>query len=113
MKTLLKLLIFILFSNSSFTQERVKYQKETCIVLGNCNMCKKKIEKTAKLVVGVKGAKWNVITGKLKLKFNPEMTDLVSIEKAVAGVGYDTERYKATEESYNSLHYCCKYERKK
>ena len=107
------LLVFVFSFYSLSSQDKIAYEKEKFKVWGNCSMCKKKIEKTAKLVVGVRSAKWNVITGKLKLKFNPEMTDLVSIEKAIAGVGYDTERYKATKESYNSLHYCCKYERKK
>jgi hypothetical protein len=36
---------------------------------------------------------------------------LEQIHKAIAAVGYDTELFKATDESYNNLHFCCKYER--
>ena len=34
------------------------------------------------------------------------------LQKAIADVGYDTENYRADDDVYNSLHYCCKYERK-
>ena len=52
-----------------------------------------------------------MLNGKMKVKFNPELTNLDDIHKAIALVGYDTELYKATDESYNNLHFCCKYER--
>ena len=69
------------------------------------------IEKAAKSVDGVKTARWNMVNGKMKVKFNPEKTDLEKIQQAIAFVGYDTELFKATDESYNNLHFCCKYER--
>ena len=64
-----------------------------------------------KSIDGIKTARWNVVNGKMKVKFNPELTNLDDIHKAIALVGYDTELYKATDESYNNLHFCCKYER--
>jgi len=67
---------------------------------------------TVKAVDGVKTARWNVVNGKMKIKFNPEKTNLDQIHKAIIHVGYDTELYNASDESYNKLHYCCKYERK-
>jgi len=103
------IVICLFYFTDSFSQERVKYQKETFIVSGNCEMCKKKIEKTAKLVEGVKRAKWNVINGEMKIRFNTKKTNLDIIQKSIANIGYDTELYKATDESYNNLHFCCKY----
>jgi len=47
----------------------------------------------------------------LKVKFNPEKTNLEKIQQLIASVGYDTELFKATDESYDKLHFCCKYER--
>ena len=35
-------------------------------------MCKATIEKAVKAVDGVKTARWNVVNGKMKIKFNPE-----------------------------------------
>ena len=100
----------LLISISLFAQ-KPKYQKEDFKVWGKCEMCKTLIEKTVKSIDGVKTARWNVVNGKMKVKFNPELTNMDDIHKAIALVGYDTELYKATDESYNNLHYCCKYER--
>ena len=75
-------------------------------------MCKKKIESTAINIEGVKSATWNVQKQSLKVKFFSEKTTLEEIQKSIAEIGYDTELFKATDEAYNNLHYCCKYERK-
>ena len=100
------LLLFVVSS-----AQKPKYQKEDFKVWGKCDMCKTLIEKTVKSIEGIKTARWNVVNGKMKVKFNPELTNLDDIHKAIALVGYDTELYKATDESYNNLHHCCKYER--
>ena len=92
--------------------QKPKYEKVNFKVWGKCEMCKTKIEKAAKSVDGVKTARWNMVDGEMKVKFNTENTDLEKIQQAIAFVGYDTELFKATDESYNNLHYCCKYERK-
>ena len=110
--------IFKLFTLISFllvsfmaSAQKPKYEKENFKVWGKCEMCKTLIEKTVKSIDGVKTARWNMINGNMKVKFNPELTNLDDIHKAIALVGYDTELYKATDESYNNLHFCCKYER--
>jgi len=107
---LLFTLVFAVFS-LSLSAQKVKYQKANFVVSGKCEMCKTKIEATAKLIEGVKTAKWNVVNGKMKVKFNPELTNLDQIQEAIAEIGYDTEKYRAEDEVYNKLHYCCKYER--
>ena len=38
---------------------------------------------------------------------------LLDVKKAVAKVGHDTDEVKATDEEYDNLHGCCKYERNK
>lgn len=91
--------------------QKPKWEKANFQVSGNCDMCKTKIEKAATGTEGVKTAKWNVINGKMKVKFNPVITNTDKIQQAIAIIGYDTEKYKATDEAYNNLHYCCKYER--
>tara|TARA_B000000475_G_C15590936_1_gene280646 strand:- start:132 stop:485 length:354 start_codon:yes stop_codon:yes gene_type:complete len=108
-----KIILFIgivLISTSLYAQ-KPKYEKANFKVWGNCEMCMVTIEKAAKSVDGVKTARWNMINEKIKVKFDPEKTDLEKIQQAITFVGYDTELFKATDESYNSLHYCCKYER--
>ena len=113
MIALRKIILFIsviLISVSVFAQ-KPKYEKVNFKVWGKCEMCKTTIEKAAKSVEGVKTARWNIINGKLKVKFNPEKTNLERIQQLIASVGYDTELFKATDESYDKLHFCCKYER--
>ena len=105
------LILLIFFSLQSFTIKD-KAIKSSFTVSGQCMMCKKKIESTAINIEGVKSATWNVQKQSLKVKFFSEKTTLEEIQKSIAEIGYDTELFKATDEAYNNLHYCCKYERK-
>ena len=104
------LVCLTLFCLTAFAQNP-KWEKVNFQVSGNCDMCKTKIEKAATGVEGVKTAKWNAVSGKMKIKFNPAITNNEKIQQAIAIIGYDTEKHKATDEVYNNLHHCCKYER--
>jgi len=112
MKNKYPLLIFLIFFLLQSLTIKDNILKATFQVSGNCMMCKTKIEKTAKGIPGVKSAKWNVNKQRLKVKFFSEKITLERIQKKIAAVGYDTEMYRAKDETYNLLHYCCKYERK-
>lgn len=87
-------------------------QSTTFEVKGKCGMCKKRIEKAALGLEGVASANWDVETKKLTVKHDPAKVTEGEIQKQVAGVGHDTAQEKATDEAYNSLPGCCKYERK-
>lgn len=91
----------------SFAQ---KAKTETIPVSGNCGMCKAKIEKAAK-TAGVEDAKWDVDAKVLTVKYNSSTTNAAKIQNAVAAVGYDTRDVKASNEAYDKLHGCCKYDR--
>ena len=95
----------------SLSAQKVKYQKTNFLVSGNCEMCKTKIESAAKSVEGVKTARWNVVNGTMKVKFNANIITLEEIHQAIADIGYDTEKIKAEDDVYDKLHYCCKYQR--
>lgn len=103
-------IIFFTFLSTGISQSE-NFIKQTVKVSGTCEMCKSTIEKAAKSINGVKFAKWNPSTKVLKVKFAEGSTDLDEIEQAIAAVGYDTEKFKATDEVYQSLHHCCQYER--
>ena len=105
------LFISIVLISASVYAQKPKYEKANFKVWGKCEMCTETIEKAAKSVDGVKTARWNMVNEKIKVKFNPEKTDVEKIQQAIAFVGYDTELFKATDESYDKLHFCCKYER--
>ncbi len=80
-------------------------------VRGKCGMCEKRIEKAALSVDGVSKADWNKETQKLEVVFDDTKTNVDKIQKAVAKVGHDTEKYKAPDDVYNKLPGCCLYER--
>lgn len=80
-------------------------------VYGNCDMCKKTIEKAAKSVDGVTSVNWDKKTKMMDLAFDDSKTDVHKVEMAVAKAGYDTEMRKATDEAYNTLPSCCQYDR--
>jgi hypothetical protein len=101
------LLLFVSLSFVGFAQAKTEKIK----VSGECGMCKKKIEKAAK-DAGASFAEWSTDSKMLTVKYANSSTNAAKIEKAVAGVGYDTQNVKATDEAYNNLHECCKYERK-
>jgi hypothetical protein len=110
MRTLKILSIALIGLSISLTSFSQKEKTETIKVSGNCGMCKKKIETAAK-DAGAKYASWNVDTKVLTVKYSSKSTDNAKIQQAVAKTGYDTEKIKATDEAYNNLHACCKYER--
>ena len=113
MKRILTLLIFI-FSILTFeaSAQKIKYEKSSFEVYGNCDMCKTLIETTARSIDGVKMAKWNSTKKTMKVKFNKDLTSIDEIQKAISSIGYDTAKHRAADEVYEKLHYCCKYDRK-
>ncbi len=101
------ILICCSLTTASFAQ---KTKTETFKVSGNCGMCENKIEKAAK-AAGATYAEWNADTKIITVKFNSSSSNLAKIQKSIAGSGYDNAGAKATNESYDKLHGCCKYER--
>jgi mercuric ion binding protein len=85
---------------------------ETIKIWGNCNSCKTRIEKAAK-IEGVATAEWNVETKMLTLVYDPSKVNTDDVQKRIAAVGHDTEKYKGDDNAYNKLDACCQYERKK
>jgi len=90
----------------------VATKTETFKVLGNCGMCKTRIEKAAK-IEGVSSAVWDAKTQMLTLTYNPSKVKVEDVQKKIAAVGHDTEKCKADDKTYNALPGCCKYDRKK
>jgi len=110
MKT--KILSFVMvlgLSTLSLLAQSVNTEKFE--VAGNCGMCETRIEKAAKSVEGVSSADWDKETKMIEVSFDAEKTDLHKIHQAIADVGHDTRMHKASDEVYENLPACCKYER--
>ena len=84
-------------------------QNATFQVSGNCGMCKSRIEKAAK-EAGATDAKWNKESQQLTVSF-ASGTSVSAIQQKVAAVGHDNAGAKASNDAYNKLHGCCKYDR--
>ena len=111
MKTLVKITIiailaFVFTSNYSATAANPK--TATLKVSGNCDMCKARIEKAAK-IDGVTKAEWNKKDKTLTASFDTDKTSIDAIGKRIAEAGHDNEKAKATDAAYNKLPGCCKY----
>lgn len=85
--------------------------KVTFKVKGNCEMCKETIENSLK-VDGVKEAEWNVDSKIITVAYDSTKISLDQMEKDVAAVGYDNEKYKGDDKAYADLPECCQYTRK-
>ena len=92
-------------------QKKSKNAKYEFEVNGNCEQCQKRIQKAAFSVAGVKSAIWNIETHQMTVIINEEKCSLLDVKKAIASIGHDTKEVKATDEVYEKLHHCCKYER--
>jgi hypothetical protein len=73
-------------------------------------MCKNKIEGAAKKA-GATYAAWDESSKLLIVKYKTTTSNPEKIQETIAAVGYDTPKYKASNEAYDKLHACCKYER--
>jgi periplasmic mercuric ion binding protein len=127
MKSIRNLLAIALSLLAIFTSKVISYEipkktiqvsptisiKDTTVgVYGNCSLCKKSIEKAAKSNNGVEFAIWNKISKILNVQYDQTKTSITIIEKSITAIGYDTEHMHAEDSIYNTLHFCCRYQRK-
>lgn len=96
------------FAMTAFAQSKTESFK----VYGNCGMCKKRIDKAATLE-GVTKADWNKDTKMMSVTYDAGKVNMDAIQKKVAEIGHDTEKYTAEDKVYEKLPGCCLYDRKK
>jgi mercuric ion binding protein len=96
------------YAQASTQTKSVSTKTETIKVSGSCTMCKTRIEKAAQMD-GVSQATWDKKTQVLTLEYNPAKVKSDDVQKKIAAVGHDTEKYKADDQVYNALPGCCKY----
>ena len=106
-KALSLMILFLAGTLTLFAQQKTEKFK----VYGNCGMCEKRIETAAKSIQGVTAADWNRDTKMMEVTFDTTMTTVKTIEEVIAGVGHDTQMYRAEDETYAKLPGCCHYDR--
>ena len=100
-------LLFSINVNAQKSDSKVSSFK----VLGNCDQCKERIESALK-VDGVTKATWDKKTKIATVTYNPAKVKVDDLQKKVAAVGHDTEKFKADDKAYAKLPGCCQYDRK-
>lgn len=112
MKKIIVVLVVTIVGFAAQAQEKKnKNAKHDIAVKGNCEMCKKRIEKAAYAVPGVKSAVWTSDSQSLHVIMNEEKATPIQIQESIAKAGHDTDAVKASPENYGKLHSCCQYER--
>lgn len=56
-------------------------------------------------------ADWDKTTKMLTVTYDQKATNLDEILQKIADSGYDSDKFRASDEKYQQLHGCCKYER--
>lgn len=81
-------------------------------VWGNCNMCKKTIEKPLTEEKGIMERDWNKDSKIITVRYDTTQISLPEIHDMIAATGYDTEEKKGDDEAYKNLQACCQYTRR-
>nr|WP_315030396.1 TonB-dependent receptor [uncultured Chryseobacterium sp.] len=97
-------------TSTTETHEHHTKKANEFFVKGNCASCKARIEKAAK-EAGANTADWDAERQTVILSFDPAKTSSDNILKAIADVGHDNEKYKASDSVYKNLPGCCLYDR--
>ena len=100
-------------AQSDKTQRTIGIKTQYIKVSGTCSMDKRRIETAAYSVDGIKSANWNEYTQVLTLTYSVFRKDAAdNVQKKIAAVGNDTEKYRANDAVYQALPDCCHYQRK-
>jgi copper chaperone CopZ len=81
-------------------------------VNGVCEMCKNRIENAINKSGGIWSANWEEGSKILVVKYDKLKTDPDKIQQVIASVGHDTEKFKASDNTYEMLPDCCHYARR-
>jgi Cu(I)/Ag(I) efflux system membrane fusion protein len=88
------------------------FSKISVKVSGNCEHCKERIEETVNKMNGVASSSWDSETQVVTIYYKDSLPNIDEIQKDLANVGHDTEKFKAKDEIYFELPKCCLYRNK-
>lgn len=108
MKKFIFLLFVVLASTSAFAQKSKKPVTISFRVEGICGNCEKTIE-SALDTKGIIAADYNLDTNTATVTYRPNKITEEEIHHIINEKGYDTDKFKATDEQYSKVHDCCRY----
>lgn len=102
--------VVVLLSITSCDAKIKNAKTETVKIFGNCEMCKKVIEKAGNEKNSAE-VNWNEKTKMATLTYDATKTNKDEILKRIALAGYDSNEFLAPNDVYAKLPECCQYER--
>lgn len=73
-----------------------------------CEMCKVSIEKNLLALEGVQTAELDLVTKKVKVKYDDDLVDVATLRQAIANTGYEADEVPARPKAQEALAACCK-----
>ncbi|WP_020570559.1 heavy-metal-associated domain-containing protein [Neolewinella persica] len=73
-----------------------------------CGMCKTSIEASLTALEGVKSAELDLVTKKVKIKYDDKVLDAATLRQAIANTGYNADDVPARPKAQEALAACCK-----
>lgn len=73
-----------------------------------CGMCETNIETGLLAIEGVQKADLDLVTKKVKIKYDADLVDVATLRQAIANVGYNADDVPARPKAQEALAACCK-----
>jgi len=83
-------------------------EKITIQTNAQCGMCKTSIETSLTALEGVKSAELDLVTKKVKIKYDDKVLDAATLRQAIANTGYSADDVPARPKAQEALAACCK-----
>ncbi|MEO0731198.1 MAG: heavy metal-associated domain-containing protein [Bacteroidota bacterium] len=99
------LFVFPLFALTSMSAplEKVSIQTNAC-----CETSQYLIEKAIWALDGVQKCELDLVTQKVKIKYDAEKIDVATLRQAISGTGFQADDVPARPKAYAALPLCCK-----
>ena len=73
-----------------------------------CAMCKTNIETALSTLEGVVKAELDLVTKKVKIKYDEDIIDVATLRQAIANTGYTADEVPARPKAREALAFCCR-----
>ena len=100
--------LFLLLTLFTFVAMAVPPKKIVIQTNAVCGMCKTNIETSLAAIEGVKKAELDLVTKKVKIKYDDKAVDVATLRQAIANTGYDADEVPARPKAQEALAACCK-----
>ncbi|MEL6392968.1 MAG: heavy metal-associated domain-containing protein [Bacteroidota bacterium] len=109
--TILLLISLVGFSFSSdINTEDENIKRAVIRTSALCEMCKSRIERTVNELDGIVSASLDLVSRKLRVRYDADIIQVTEIREAITAVGYKADEIPADQEAFDALPGCCRME---